>query len=256
MTTIKQTIMPDGRDAVIKTASGKSADFFKAEARGLQELAKHSGLRVPEVLAVSAHQIVLEDLGDGARVADFWQLAAVGLAKQHQHEADQFGWQWHGYCGDSFQDNTLTDNGFDFFAEQRLLAQTRRAADAKLLNQEDINAVDKLCAELPDIIPTMPAVLLHGDLWSGNLHVCSNGEPALIDAGAVHYGWAEAELAMLCLFGEPPQEFFEVYQAEGNLLDDWQQRIPIYNLYHLLNHLNLFAGGYLGSVRTLLRPWY
>jgi fructosamine-3-kinase len=98
----------------------------------------------------------------------------------------------------------------------------------------------------------MPPVLIHGDLWTANLHACANGELALIDAGAVHDGWAEADLAMLTLFGEPPPAFFAAYESESGNGGSWRERAPLYNLYHLLNHLNLFGAGYLGAVRAVL----
>jgi fructosamine-3-kinase len=96
------------------------------------------------------------------------------------------------------------------------------------------------------------AALVHGDLWTGNLHACADGELALIDAAAVHYGWAETDLAMLTLFGEPPAAFFEAYETAAGIDAGWRERAPLYNLYHLLNHMNLFGSSYLGAVRSVL----
>lgn len=84
------------------------------------------------------------------------------------------------------------------------------------------------------------------------MHACANGEPALIDAAAVHCGWAEAELAMLTLFGLPPTEFCDAYAEHAPLRHDWRERAPLYNLYHLLNHVNLFGAGYLPALRAAL----
>ena len=100
--------------------------------------------------------------------------------------------------------------------------------------------------------PAAAPVLLHGDLWTGNLHCDAHGGPALVDAGAVHYGWAEAELAMLTLFGAPSAGFFDAYAAHATPDRGWRERAPLYNLYHLLNHLNLFGGGYGEDVRRVL----
>ena len=132
------------------------------------------------------------------------------------------------------------------------VSQMRRARDGELINARDVSAMESVCADLRECVPDMPAVLLHGDLWSGNLHVCGDGGPALIDAGAVHYGWAEAELAMLTLFDSPPSAFFDIYAEHAPLHRGWRERAPLYNLYHLLNHVNLFGAGYLPGLRAAL----
>lgn len=247
-----RTTLPDGTRVIVKHRHGGPADFFQAEARGLAALRAARALRVPEVLETDEDRIVLEDLGDGRPAADYWPRAGAGLARQHAVTVARFGFEHPGYCGDSPQDNTPDDDGWRFFAERRLLPQMRRACDGGLIEARDTRAVESLCAHLRDRLPEMPAVLLHGDLWSGNLHVCANDEPALIDAGAAHYGWAEAELAMLTLFGSPPSAFFDAYAEHAVLSRDWRERAPLYNLYHLLNHVNLFGPGYLPALRRAL----
>jgi fructosamine-3-kinase len=144
-------------------------------------------------------------------------------------------------------------DGWRFFAECRLLFQARRAFDAGRLTKPELGAVERLCADLPVRIPAQPPALIHGDLWTANLHSCADGELALIDAGAVHFGWPEADLAMLTLFGEPPASFFAAYEGEAAIGDGWRERAALYNLYHLLNHLNLFGAGYVDAVRAVLR---
>ena len=247
-----RTTLPDGTRVIVKHRHGGPADFFQAEARGLAALRAARALRVPEVLETDEDRIVLEDLGDGRPAADYWPRAGAGLARQHAVTVARFGFEHPGYCGDSPQDNTPDDDGWRFFAQRRLLPQMRRACDGGLIEARDTRAVESLCAHLRDRLPEMPAVLLHGDLWSGNLHVCANGEPALIDAGAAHYGWAEAELAMLTLFGSPPSAFFDAYAEHAVLSRDWRERAPLYNLYHLLNHVNPFGPGYLPALRRTL----
>jgi fructosamine-3-kinase len=249
---LHHVVLADGRCAVVKRRRDAPPGMFAADARGLVALAKARGLRVPEVFAVDEHQIVLEDLGDGARTADFWERAGFGLATQHQLGGARFGFDQDGFCGDSPQDNTRDADGWRFFAERRLVPQARKACDRGLIQARDLAAVDLLCDTLRERVPAMPPVLLHGDLWSGNLHVCGDGTPALIDAGAVHYGWAEADLAMLILFGSPPGAFFDAYADRGPLHRDWRVRAPFYNLYHLLNHINLFGRAYLAPFRAAL----
>jgi fructosamine-3-kinase len=241
--------LADGGRVVIKRRRTAPTGFFAMEAHGLALLETAGGLRVPRVHAVAEDALVIEDLGRGRADAAAWERAGRGLARQHRCTAAEFGLDRDGWCGDSAQRNTPMRDGWRFFAECRLLPQAQRARDAGLLTAGDILKVERICAELPMRIPKQPPALLHGDLWLGNLHPCADGELALIDAGALHYGWAEADLAMLTLFGQPPASFFDAYQSEAGINDDWRARIPLYNLYHLLNHLNLFGLSYLEAVR-------
>jgi fructosamine-3-kinase len=249
---LRRERLADGRRVIVKCRPDAPSDFFAAEARGLAALRNADALRVPEVHAVDAHHIVLEDLGDGEHAADYWQRAGTGLAKQYSIAGTSFGFDHAGYCGDSPQDNTPSVDGWRFFAERRLLPQARRARDDDLIDARDVAAIEQLCKRLRERVPDMQPVLLHGDLWSGNLHVCADGSPALIDAGAVHHGWAETDLAMLILFDSPPPTFFDAYAEHATLRDDWRERAPLYNLYHLLNHVNLFGASYLPALRGAL----
>ena len=245
----------DGRRAVAKIRQHAPAGFFAAEARGLTALGDSRLLRVPIVYEIGARGIVMEDLGAGQPARDDWERAGARLAQMHAIRAKRFGFDADGWCGDSPQDNTHDVDGHRFFAERRLEPQASRARASGLLDDDDTRRLDRLCARLPDLVPIAPAVLVHGDLWRANLHACTSGELALIDAGAVHHGWAEADLAMLTLFGEPPSHFFAAYEAESRIGRDWRARAPVYNLYHLLNHLNLFGAGYLDAVRAILRRY-
>jgi fructosamine-3-kinase len=146
------------------------------------------------------------------------------------------------------------ENGLDFFRERRLRPQIRWSKEQGLLTSADLQSCDKLLARLGDILPDQPPGLLHGDLWSGNLISDSKGNPALIDP-AVYYGWAEADLAMTDLFGRYPDLFYDAYCEVNPLHSGYRERFSLYNLYHLLNHLNLFGRGYLPSVRETLAKY-
>lgn len=249
---IHRVRLADGRTAWLKQRRDRPVAFLASEADGLERLRASDGLRVPILLGLEAHRLLLEDLGRGQRNPRFAAQAGAGLAVQHACTDDAFGLPHDGWCGESPQDNTRDTDGHRFFAERRLLPQARQALEAGRMDHADMQRVESLCGRLADLVPKQPAALLHGDLWSGNLHCCDDGRPALIDTGAVHYGWAEAELAMLVLFGDPEPGLFSAYAERAPLRDDWRERAPLYNLYHLLNHLNLFGGGYLGGVRAVL----
>src|SRR5262249_25865380 len=156
-------------------------DFFAAEAAGLVALANAGALRVPAVLAVSMHGIVIEDLGAGRAATADWERAGRRLAQMHRMQSDRFGFATDGYCGDSSQDNAADSNCWRFFAERRLLPQSRRAFDRALIETHDVRRLEALCVRLAELLPDRPPVLIHGDLWTGNLHACADGELALID---------------------------------------------------------------------------
>jgi fructosamine-3-kinase len=248
--------LDDGRAAIVKRRRAAPAGFFAMEAHGLELLRATSSLRVPDVYAQAGDALVIEDLGSGRAGRAAWERAGRALARLHRHASPTFGLDRDGWCGDTAQTNTPMQDGWRFFAECRLLPQGRRALDAGRLQASDMAALERLCGDLPARVPAQPASLVHGDLWSANLHACADGELALIDAGAVHYGWAEADLAMLTLFGEPPAALFAAYQEAAGIDKEWRKRTALYNLYHLLNHLNLFGGAaYLSGVRSVLRAY-
>jgi fructosamine-3-kinase len=195
---------------------------------------------------------LLEDLSPATRRADYWPTLGRQLAVLHNHTAEQFGFAHHNYIGSTPQPNPWTEDGHAFFAEHRLGYQARLAQAADLLSADDARRVERLAARLTDLIPAQPASLIHGDLWSGNAISDAEGRPALIDPAA-HYGWAEAELAMTALFGGFPDSFYRAYEDARPLDAGYRERFPLYNLYHLLNHLNLFGRGYLGQVQSILR---
>ena len=251
---VHRIALGDGDSAFVKVRRDRPADFFLAEARGLAALSQ-APVRVPDVLAVWEHGIALEDLGRGRASAHTWVRAGESLAGLHRLPGPSFGFGTHGWCGDSEQDNTPDRDGFRFFAERRLSPQGRRAFDRGLLERADLAGLESIGARLRELLPERRPVLVHGDLWTGNLHACADGEFALIDGGAVHYGWAEGDLAMLTLFGEPPSGFFAAYEAAAGTDGGWRRHAALLNLYHLLNHLNLFGAGYLGDVRAVLAAY-
>jgi fructosamine-3-kinase len=236
----------DGRAVFLKLNEARFADAFAAEADGLAAL-RAAGCRAPEPIAhgtagASAY-LVLEFLELGAG-GDFAALGTM-LAALHRRQGARFGWARDNYIGSTPQANGGCESWMEFWRERRLEPQLALAA--KNGYQLDAPPVWRL---LEGHEPA--ASQLHGDLWSGNAGFLPDGAPVLFDP-AVYYGDREADLAMTELFGGFPQEFYAAYNAAWPLAPAYERRKHLYNLYHLLNHLNLFGGGYLAQVRSALR---
>jgi fructosamine-3-kinase len=240
-----------GKRFFLKQNQSIPPDMFQKEAQGLEALRLPNGPAIPEVYLVGENFLLLEDLQSAPRCKGFWQIYGHQMAAIHLVESEEFGFRTDNYIGSNPQRNTKTDDGFDFFRECRIIPQMRMAENRSLLTARDVNKIDDLLDRLPDLIPEQSASLLHGDLWSGNLITDIRGEPALIDP-AVYYGWAEADLAMAELFGSYPDEFYQAYEEINPLVSGYCSRFPLYNLYHLLNHLNMFGRSYLAQIRGIL----
>lgn len=230
------------------------ADFFIAEATGLHALVQHGPLRVPEVLHYSSELIVLEFIDSAPANTNYWHTLGEGLAELHKKQMPCFGFESDNYCGSTVQHNAKTTCGYEFFAEQRLLFQAQLAYDSGKLTKKDLRALETLLPRLPELIPELPPSLIHGDLWSGNVISDKHGDPVLIDPAA-HWGWAEADIAMTQLFGGFDAQFYRAYEAARPLSPGWRQRVPLYNLYHLLNHLNLFGAAYYHDVSNIIHQF-
>lgn len=242
----------DGSSFFLKQNPAAPPLMFAREAEGLRAIAVPGGPRVPEPLLVGEEFLLLEDLRPGPRRAGYDDELGRQLAALHAHTDPQFGFEHDNFLGSTPQPNPRTPDGYAFFAEHRLGTQARLGRDTGLLQAEDLRQIESLSARLDQLIPEQPASLIHGDLWSGNATSGSEGEPALIDPAA-HFGWAEAELGMTALFGGFGEATYAAYQDARPLQAGWRERLPLYNLYHLLNHLNLFGRGYLSQVRQILR---
>lgn len=247
-----------GDDKVfIKTGDAAQLAMFEAEADGLKALAKAGTHRVPAVLATGATEshayLVLEWLDlKPLETREDAEAAGHALAELHRHTSAQHGWQRDNFIGSTPQANPASDSWPFFFARQRLrpqLALARQNGYPRELLVDGERLAEAVPALLFDYRPT-PS-LLHGDLWHGNT-AFADGRPALFDP-AVYYGDREADLAMTELFGGFPGAFYLAYREDWPLDDRFQQRKNLYNLYHMLNHLNLFGRSYLGQVQRMLK---
>lgn len=155
------------------------------------------------------------------------------------------------WCGTTPQPNPRDTDGHAFFANHRLLFQAGRAHAAGLLAAPDLHRVEAIAGRLQDLVPVQAPALLHGDLWHGNVFADTNGEAVLVDPAA-YWGWPEADLATTRLLGGFDDAFYDAYLEMRPLEPGWEERMPLYNLYHLLNHLNLFGEGYGAEVDAML----
>ena len=228
----------------LKTNSAAHADAFAAEADGLSAV-RSEGVRAPQPLAhgVAGEQayLLLEFL-DLKSNGDF---AALGrrLAAAHRKPGRRFGWPRDNYIGSTPQQNGWCEDWTQFWVTRRLEPQIAMARD------KGFDVALPSIRLLRDHKPQ--ASLLHGDLWSGNAGFTAQG-PVVFDP-AVYYGDREADLAMTELFGGFPRALYQAYNEVFPLDRGYEKRKHLYNLYHLLNHLNLFGGGYLGQVKQTLR---
>ena len=232
-----------GMSFFVKAGTG-CADRYAAEADGLAELARCPALAVPVVVALGAGG------GNDFLVLEWLEIAAAGdagrlgeaVAELHSITLPHFGWHRDNYIGSTPQQNTPGDDWVEFFRERRLRPQLRLAAvnGAPQLERAAGDLLSGLAAFFPDGQP-VPA-LLHGDLWRGNCGF-SGGRPCLFDP-AVHAGDPACDLAMAELFGGFSPDFFAAYRAcRPDVGDDGARRM-LYQLYHVLNHFNLFGGSY------------
>ena len=251
---------------IVETESGKkhflksygsNTEILKNEANGLCELAKSGVVRIPKVIAITDNFLLLEFIQTGRRGNDFSKTFGKQLAQLHKTTSDKFGFYENNFIGSNPQLNISDETSWiDFFWNKRLLFQFKLAEQNGYSNSDFRTLFYKLEKQLTSIIGSSeePPTLLHGDLWSGNFMVDENGNPVLIDP-AVYFGNREADLAMTKMFGGFDSEFYFAYNEEYPLPDEWEYRVHLYMLYHVLNHLNLFGTGYYSQAISIIRGY-
>jgi len=245
-----------GRAFFVKLNSPERAEMFSAEAAGLHEIARTKTVRVPEPVCHGASPaacwLALEHLE--LRSGDDRSMARLGraLACMHRVTGERYGWHRDNTIGATPQVNTRSGNWLAFWHERRLGYQLQLAG-SKGHSGRLVAAGERLLGALPSFFHgyTPPPSLLHGDLWSGNVGMETSGDPVIYDP-AVYYGDREADLAMTELFGGFPASFYQAYGAEYPLDAGYPVRKHLYNLYHVLNHLNLFGGGYGAQAQRMI----
>lgn len=266
-----ETVVPLAGGCINKTAKIKTSEgvFFakwnhlnkfpgmlETEGKGLQLLAKANEITVPLLIvgknSDNKQYLILEFIESAPQKKNFWSEFGTSLAKLHKHTSERFGLDHDNYIGSLPQNNRWHDSWKDFFVLERLEPQIKRARDAGKIENSIIQKFSRLFSKLENIFPPEKPCLLHGDLWSGNYLTGRHGEPVLIDP-AVYYGHREMDIGMTQLFGGFDPEFYSAYMEEFPLENDWQKRTDICNLYPLMVHVNLFGGGYVLQVESILR---
>jgi len=246
-------------DFFLKWNSSAPEDFFTKEAEGLELLkSAASDLRVPEVIVAekpgeSRHAFLLMEYIEEGRSGNSFTFGKE-LAKLHQTTAPQFGLETDNYIGSLPQNNRMHDDWPGFFSEERIKPQLKMAIDTGKMDRSLFSNWDRLASKLDELLPHTKPSLIHGDLWGGNYLFDSSGKAVLIDP-AVYYGHPEMDLAFSKMFGGFSGDFYEGYESVTPLEPGFSGRVPIYNLYPLLVHVNLFGGHYTTQAAQLLKKY-
>ena len=243
----------EGQSYFVKVNDEHMRHMFDAEYAGLLELHNAQAIRVPQPIFVGESKgqawLVLEnmELGHGGNS----RMAGEQLALMHRHQAQQYGWSIDNTIGSTLQINHQEDEWVRFWSEHRLGFQLELAVRngfAGHLQQQGEKLLEGIHLLMDhDPVPS----LLHGDLWGGNIGFQSDGTPVIYDP-AVYYGDREADIAMTELFGGFGADFYAAYNAVWPLDSGYAVRKTLYNLYHILNHANMFGGGYAGQAQGMI----
>ena len=248
----------EGLFFVKKNSASRFPGMFEKEARGLQLLADAKEIPVPKVISHDevndTSYLILKFIEGSRKAAGFWDDFGRRLALLHKHSSDYFGLDHNNYIGSLVQSNRKHLSWTDFFREERLNAQVKLARNTGKLDKGVVSSFERFYNKLDEIFPVEPPALVHGDLWGGNFMVNENGVAVIIDP-AIYYGNREMDIGMSMLFGGFSNEFYELYNQHYPLQPEWRNRIEYCNLYPLMVHVNLFGGGYLNSVNTILRQF-
>ncbi|MFD2201470.1 fructosamine kinase family protein [Shivajiella indica] len=227
------------------------AVIFEKEADGLNILRKNCPLKIPEVYHFGRFEernfLLMEWIQEEKINKSYWEKLGEGLAQLHMASFQFFGYPTDNFIASLSQINSFNESWLDFFIESRLEPLIGKAYFEGLVNLEFLKKFRKIYAQLGNIFPREKPSLIHGDLWSGNIMIGQNGNPALIDP-AVYFGHREMDLAFSKLFGGFDRAFYQSYQDNFPLDPGFEEREAIYNLYPLLVHVLLFGKSYLSGI--------
>lgn len=260
---VKTLYLSNGKKVFLKLNSAENIDIFRAEEEGLQAIKDTGTIKIPCLFCKGTDEetgvsfLMMEKIETGRSNEHTWRSMGYAFAAMHLADTDRFvsggkyGFLRDNYIGSSKQINDPNDSWIDFFRECRLKPQFIMAE--KSFDHQSARAVIKLMDRLDSILsePEYPS-LLHGDMWGGNYLVGKDGKAVLIDPAA-YVGHSEADIAMTQMFCPMPPEFYEAYYEKIPRQAGYEDRREIYNLYHILNHFNLFGGDYLMWALRIIR---
>ena len=250
----------NGMRFFVKTNDTAASDIFEREAEGLQAMEATQAIRIPKVIGYGSSGsvlfLVLEAIESIARRHDFFASMGQQLAQMHKMgRSEKFGFESDNYLGSAIQENEWSEDWVRFWQQRRLGFQFEWARKNGYSDSEFNHLSDRMIGRCSawlksDVEPS----LLHGDLWSGNFMVGEAGEPVLIDP-AVYYGHREAEFGMTTLFGGFDDSFYAAYQEVFPPTEGFEERVELYRLYHVLNHLNLFGASYRSDCLRIMKKF-
>lgn len=263
--TARAITLTNGERVFVKSNSIENSRFFDAEEEGILAIAETSAIATPKLLAKGTDKaegisfLMMELIEEGRVSSDTWIMAGHEFADMHLADTKRFvsggryGFLHDNYIGATRQINTPRDSWIGFFRQCRLEPQIRMAE--KSLDRALLADAAKLLDRLEDLLiePDRPS-LLHGDMWGGNHLIDISGRMVLIDPAA-YVGCAEADIAMTQMFGSMPRRFYDAYHEKIPAKEGYSDRKDLYNLYHFLNHFNLFGKSYLSSVSDIIRHY-
>jgi fructosamine-3-kinase len=246
----------DGRTVFAKSAATLAAGQLGVEAEGLRWLGEVDGVPVPEVVLAREDLLVLAWIPPGPHGPATDEGLGRALARLHAATVPRFGWHRDGFIGREPQRNTpVADDWPTFWLERRVVPLVDRALRRGAIDPRGPGLVDRLRERLPERAgPAEPPVRVHGDLWTGNVHVDDRGRPWLVDP-APYGGHREADLAMLHLFGSPGPSCVAAYDEALPLSEGWRARSELWQLEPLLNHAVMFGGHYGATALRVLQRW-
>ncbi|WP_262709580.1 fructosamine kinase family protein [Pontimicrobium aquaticum] len=253
-------IKTQNQDYFLKVnGSSNASKMFSSERAGLNTIAKTNTIATPKIYLQDSYKnisyILMEYIESVPPAKHSFKKLGIQLAKLHQTKADKFGFNQHNFIGSLQQSNSFHDSWLSFYIEERLIPQIDLAITKRLLNQNEVPSNNKMQVVLDNLLKNKTPSLLHGDLWSGNFLIASNGTPYLIDP-ACYYGHNEVDIAISNLFGGFDSSFYNAYHDIIPKNEHTNARIELYQLYYLLVHLNLFGGSYYSSVKHILLKYF